>query len=196
MPTITAFYGNYDNSDVVDRLINYCFISKYAESLFKGGSAVLMGKTVKIIEQFKLLQNAYNKTEGKLVQHFIISFNDNSCNRITLLNYDAYCIAYMISRYIGTRFQNVFAVHQGSEDKTDCLYNMYHGPDVNPDNLHVHFVVNRVSYIDGKMFYGNKNDYYNIFEFAKQNLHVSLDNSLLSTLKWYGVYYQESSLDR
>lgn len=48
--------------------------------------------------------------------------------------FDAADVAQRIADYIGQRFQTVFAVH------------------INTANIHVHFVINRVSYIDGSIY--------------------------------------------
>jgi len=190
MPTLIKYIGDYSNIDVNENLIHYCLDSKYEK--YYGGSAVLLDSTDSIIKQFKNVQNIYNKSENRPVEHFIISFNDKSSKGLTIIDYEVYLMAKAISYYIGSRFQNVFAVHRGSEKHNNFIYKLIYGPEIDPDNLHVHFTVNRVSYLDGSMFYGNNINYNEILNYARNNMHIILDAYNLKDLKWFGPFTEET----
>lgn len=59
---------------------------------------------------------------------------------------------------IGQKYQAIFAVHE------------------NTANLHLHLMLNSISYIDGHRYYGTKRDYYTLL------------NCIKSVLRSYGIY--------
>lgn len=190
MPTLIKYYGEYSNEDVCESLIHYCLDSEYNKGYY-GGTGVFMDSNEILTKQFKDIQTVYNKKK-KCLEHFIISFNDSSSKRNSVIDFDVYYIADAISRYIGQRFQNIYSVHSGSGNKNFCIHTLMNGPIVNPENLHVHFIINRVSYIDGTMFYGNKRDYIDILNYAKATIPLLLHEEKFKDLIWYGPIFEET----
>ena len=92
--------------------------------------------------QMKFVARAYNKYTGQRLRHSILSFSEN--DHVTLEQ--AYIIADAAARFYKDLYQIIFAIHEDT------------------DNLHVHFVMNQVSYITGCKYRGSKKDY---FEFIK-----------------------------
>lgn len=183
MPKLISFCGDYNNKDVVSRLIYYCYNSKFCMSHYIDRSALILSSMRDVIEQMISVQNYFNKTNGKTMAHFVISFNDKSSRNLTLIFEDAYHISNIISDYIGTKFQNIFFVHVGSESKEiNPIYRGLYSPQINKDNLHVHFAVNKISYIDGSKFIENANNYYEIINFIRER--VSILDDRYKTLEW------------
>lgn len=80
-------------------------------------------------EEFLHVKRYYNSFGSKLVRHFLVSFDDKDY----ITPPEAYLIASQICAFWADRFQVVYGVH------TDTKH------------LHVHFVVNTTSFVDGKM---------------------------------------------
>lgn len=78
----------------------------------------------------RVVKYAYRKTEGRIARHFVVSLGSNSI----FLPHEANILARKICEYYCMRFQIVYAVHEDTK------------------NLHIHFVMNTVSYVDGRMF--------------------------------------------
>lgn len=84
----------------------------------------------KATEQFLYVKQHYNKMSGRQMRQFVVSFNKKCC----ISSVDAYYIGMMICRFYAERYQIVFGVHQDT------------------DNIHIHFALNTVSYVDGKKY--------------------------------------------
>ncbi len=80
----------------------------------------------------------YGKNSGIKLRHFIISFapfekvSPEKANEI----------GKVATSYFGREYQAVYAVHEST------------------DNLHIHIVINSVSYIDGHRYGGTKKEFY------------------------------------
>lgn len=83
-------------------------------------------------ESMLLIAERYGKTFGVKLRHFIISFDPSELTDPK----KAYDIALDIADFFIRDYQTVFAVH---EDK---------------DHLHIHFVINSISYVNGERYYG------------------------------------------
>lgn len=189
MPILIKLDGKYSNSKVNENTIGYCIKSKFTK--YYGGSAVFMNNIDLIAQQFKNVQDAYG-VQKRPIEHFVLSFNDFSSKNFTIIYQEVNIIAGAISRYLGKRHQNIYSVHLGSENRDFSMEHLIYGPTIDPENLHVHFIINRVSYIDGKMFYGNNNDYWNILNYAKEITPIVLQSEGLKDLIWYGPINEET----
>ena len=74
------------------------------------------------------------QAENAGLRHWIISFGA----RDLISPIQAYYIAVEAARFYADRYQLVFAVHEDT------------------DQVHVHFVMNQVSYVDGRKYSGTK----------------------------------------
>lgn len=189
MPTLIKLDGKYSNENVNKNVISYCIESKFTR--YYGGRAVSRSSVDLIAKQFKNIQDAYCKN-NRPIEHFVLSFNDSSSKNFSMLDVEVNIIADAISRSIGEKFQNIYAVHSGSENRDFTIEHLMYEPTINHENLHVHFIVNRVSYKDGTMFYGIKQDYWNILNYAKEVTPVILNSEILKELKWFGPIYEET----
>lgn len=100
--------------------------------LFIGRLGVNPYNSEMMIQQMIAVKKMFHKEEGRQLRHIIVSFEKE-------WNVDpqtALYIAYDIARYYSNRYQICFGVHQ------------------NTDDIHIHFVMNTVSFIDGKMYSG------------------------------------------
>ncbi len=170
MPKFIVFNGYYNNEHVKNNIINYAASSRFANLIWSGGNGVFYNNTENIVRMFEATQEAYGEFEEGLINHFVISFNDNTSRRIACIASDVWLISQVISNFIGLRFQNVFYVHNGSMD--------------NKNNLHVHFIVNRVSYLDGSKFYVNRENFHQIIDYVRENAHILLKNKNYKDLMW------------
>ena len=69
-----------------------------------------------------------------MMKHIFVSFDEN------IRPYDAYILGWRIGAYYGDRYQLVFGVHEDT------------------DNIHIHFVFNSVSFVDGHKYSGDYHD--------------------------------------
>ena len=91
----------------------------------------------------------FNKANGVKLRHFIISFDPHELNHPLLV----YEIAKQISLFFYSEYQTVFAVHQ---DKA---------------HLHIHIVINSVSFTDGHRYYGKRAEFNALKAHIKKILH-------------------------
>lgn len=114
-------------------------------------------------EQFLLVKRYFGKTSGNPVFHFIVSYTPRTTWGD---NYErAEYLSRSIAEYFSDRYQLVYCIH-----KKPCS-KKYGGC---ASIYHAHFVMNSVSYIDGKMFSGNRTEIYAFLEYIKR---VTGDNS-------------------
>lgn len=99
-------------------------------------------------EQFEIVATTYDKTFGTRLRHMILSFG--SSEQITL--HEAKGIAYRAALYYGYEYQIIWAVHRDAE------------------HIHIHMVMNTVSYRTGKKYDGSKADYYGFKEYLNSIL--------------------------
>lgn len=83
-----------------------------------------------MIKQFEKVKKIYNKNSGRMVKHFIVSAsNDINLTPEKMLDYSN-----QIAQFYGEEYQIVYAVHE------------------NGARLHTHFILNTVSYRNGKKY--------------------------------------------
>lgn len=130
--------GEYDNTDCVEKVINYICNPFKTPSGFIGGLSVITTSIEDIIMQFNAVKKIYHNESGKQVRHFFVSFSgyrDWDYHRL-------YAMAIWIAGYYSDEYQIVFAIHEDT----------YHP--------HIHFVMNTVNFNTGKKFSRGKSDYY------------------------------------
>ncbi len=97
--------------------------------------------------QFRAVKKFFRK-EGesrRQLRHFIVSFEENLC----VDAYTASVMAREIAGYYADRYQIIYAVHEDT------------------DNVHIHFGMNTVSYVDGSMYSEGYGDYYRLTAYAE-----------------------------
>lgn len=126
--------NKYYNTDAKENTIEYILDFNKAKHGFVGGVGV--SETCPA-QSMMLVSEHFNKTDGVQLRHYVVSFDKSELKNPKIAN----DIACKISAYIGQLYQVVFAVHE------------------NKENLHIHFVVNTVSYIDGRRYGGTHQEF-------------------------------------
>lgn len=123
----------YNNFSSIFNLIDYALTDKRTGKPvgYCGGFNVDISRAD---EQMVLVKEYYHKTSKRMMRHFVVSFEDK------VSAYDAYILGYQIAAYYAGRYQIVFGVHEDT------------------DNLHIHFVFNTVSFVDGLKYSGDTCD--------------------------------------
>lgn len=112
-------------------------------------------------EQMHHVKKYFDKCSGNPVFHFIVVYNTRTAYEVERAKHITRCIA----NYFADRYQIVWGVHEKRMSKKyGGVSSMYHA----------HFVMNSVSYIDGKMFSG---DYADIYAFLEHIKSVTNDRS-------------------
>ena len=115
------YFDTFALTDVINYVVNPC---KTPSNLI-GTFGVRLPYAA---QQMEILSTAYNNYQKLQLRHWIISFGDHD-----LINpIEAYYIAVEAAKFYANKYQLVFTVHEDT------------------DQVHVHFVMNQVSYVDGK----------------------------------------------
>lgn len=123
----------YKNYSSIFNLVNYVLTDKRTGQLvnYYGGFNV---NILRADEQMVLVKEYYHKTDSRKMRHFVVSFEED------VSPYDAYVLGLQIAAYYAGRYQIVFGVHEDT------------------DNVHIHFVFNTVSFVDGLKYSGERSD--------------------------------------
>lgn len=122
--------NSYFEENSIPNVIHYIIKPEKTLHGFIGGYGVNLLNEQSMIDSFLIVKNIYHKKNGRQLKHFIVSFS--SAENITPIL--AYQLAWEIASLYSDKFQILFAVHEETQ------------------NLHIHFVVNTVSFVDGRMF--------------------------------------------
>lgn len=107
-------------------------------------------------QQMMAVKRYFGKTSGNLLIHFVVCFDTRVDNPRLALKY-----AQKISHYYGNRFQTVYSIHEKPTYHKGKVQSLYHA----------HFILNSVSFSDGKMFSQGKGDIYEFAEYIKKVTH-------------------------
>ncbi len=153
--------GSYRDIDSKLDVISYILNPEKAQHSYIGG---MSGTPRNIAENMNDVSVYFGKERGVQLRHYIISFSPNEINDPALVN----IIAQRIIEYFAEEYQVIYAVH---EDKP---------------HLHIHIVINSVSFVDGHRYYGKREEF-NAFR-----------NFIKNLLRQYGIYcfYYVSNSDK
>ncbi len=122
--------GRYKDDNARQDVFNYMIDSKHPCNSQKiqhdliGGSHVDLSDPIKSMEE---VAQQYNKDRGIRAKHIIATFSEDDGMSPGMIA----CAAEELSQKIGTRYQNVYAIHEDQEIP------------------HIHMMVNTVSHVDG-----------------------------------------------
>ncbi len=137
--------NNVTYHDSLEAVINYILFDKKSKRPrnYFGGIGV---DPFCAAYQFRAIKSYFRKSEEsrRQARHFVVSFETES----TIDAYTASLIAVEIAKYYSPRYQIIYAVHENTE------------------NIHVHFVMNTVGYIDGRMYGDGYGDYYRLCSYV------------------------------
>lgn len=126
--------GKYQDDDAIPALINYITrVDKTPHRLIGGANIDAFHPAESMIA----VSEKFGKNSKIRLHHFIVTFEPSMKYALDLVDKIARSIAYPISK----TYQIVYAVHEDTK------------------SLHIHFVFNAVSFIDGKKYHGGKNEY-------------------------------------
>ena len=144
-------YSDNGNFGIIETLVGYIFRSNKTKIYLCDGRGVICDGVKEVALQFYYTQLLFNEPSLKKLSHLIISFkNESKINMFEILN-----IASAVADYIGKKFQLVFAVH------------------IDTYNLHIHFLINTVSFLDGSVYRESTaaiKNYYNIIDYQYKKL--------------------------
>jgi len=123
----------YYNPDALDNMFHYLssqnnLINDTSTlSNFMGGCNFLLYNIDTVAEQFKYIKRHFHKVDGKQLIHFIVSFPSKELNSMNKARPFA---DFICSQYC-KKYQILYAIHHKL------------------NNLHIHFIFNTVSFVDG-----------------------------------------------
>ena len=128
---VKVIENSYDNPYALHGLLKYIFTDKSSED---GRMCRFCGSYCTNIysaeAEMMAVKNYFLKNDGRGARHFVVSLGSSSL----FFPAEANTLAQKVCCYYGKEYQIVYAVHE------------------NTKNLHIHFVMNTVSYIDGHKF--------------------------------------------
>lgn len=126
------------------------YITNPSKAAYIGGAGITSIDSA--AKEMAQIANIFGKTSGKKLRHSVLSFGENEA--VTPKMADSY--AREIIQYYAPEYQIVYAVHE------------------NTDDLHIHFVMNHISFVDGHRYAGKKQDYYAFQRHMKQVTHLPI----------------------
>lgn len=136
MAIVKIVKNNYSssNSNFIDgidfTMLSYITDWYKCKSRYVFGYNVLLASPKVMAEQFQIVRQIFNKETGRLIRHFIVSFSEyEPVDTVLAAN-----LGLEIAKYYADQYQIIFAVHEDT------------------DNIHIHFILNTVSFIDGGKF--------------------------------------------
>lgn len=130
MAAIKIISDGYKNMEAVEYTISYVLEICKCESGYCGCIPSFSLFEEEYIREFLAVKKVYHKMDGKQVRQVVICFEKTD----DVIACDANSLAVIIARGYGEKYQTVYAVH---EDKS---------------HVHIHFIINTVSYVDGRRF--------------------------------------------
>ena len=134
MPVIINKVGGHRNEDALENIIYYMMSSTY----FRLGDCrgVWRYSLNDIIDGFHFVKEIFNKTDRKIVNHFVIGIEKSE----GIVEADLIDIAEVTLNYFYEEgYQCCFAIHKGSKET--------------PDYLYVHVAVNTINFKTGCRLY-------------------------------------------
>lgn len=136
MAIVKIVGGKYINPDAVENTI--CYITgnrnnRQDKVYSVGGLGVDYSKYENAIKQFQATKLVWNKEDKRQVVHIVVSFGDTRERLLKPVDIErlAYPIGALLSK---GEYQVMWSIHK------------------NTDNLHIHYIINSVSYRTGKKY--------------------------------------------
>ena len=150
--------AKYHDDEAFESVISYCIRPEKTPTDWIGGFGVNINQAA---FEMKRLAKAYGKESGLRLRHMVLSFSAEETKQLGAHALETiYKIAAYAAGYYGMEHQIIYAVHEDAK------------------NYHVHFVMNTVSFLDGKKYRGNKGDYYRFQAYLKSFLQEYYNLSL------------------
>lgn len=137
--------GKYNDPLAYQTVLGYCLRSDKTPSGFVGGRNIDVNHAT---EEMEIVSEVFGKTDKTKVRHFILSFSPTE----NMTPAEVAEVADQVADHYSARHQIVFAVHEDT------------------DHPHAHFVMNHISFRDGRHYNGTKQDYYGLQRHIKNIL--------------------------
>lgn len=128
--------GKYHDDKSYDDLARYIERTDKTLGKYIGGRAI---SPYQAAMEMRIVTESYGKSKGVHLRHMVLSF-DHKCEPIAPEH--AMALAFEIAGFYCYRYQIIYGVHCDTE------------------HLHIHFIMNQVSYLDGRKYPGTKKDFY------------------------------------
>ena len=125
--------GTYRESDAIARVVHYIMNPYKARHYYGVYGADIHNPAASM----NMISEQFGKANGVRLHHFVISFYPNELRDPIIVDE----IARRFAECLACEYQMVYAVH---EDK---------------EQLHIHIVINSVSYIDGHRYRGSREEF-------------------------------------
>ena len=129
--SVLKILNDYYNTDAPEKIVDYII----RKAVFKDTFALDLNHAA---EQIHAVKSFWCEIGGRQMVHFILAFDDYE--NVSLSNDEIIQIAERFCGLFYGRFQIVYGVHFDS------------------GNIHIHFAMNNVSYIDRKRYLSNRYD--------------------------------------
>ena len=131
--------SRYKNTGSIKSLIKYILRDKATGEhvRFYGGTYVDVIDSANTLQQFQAVKKYFKKLNGRQVYHYILSFPQS-----VSAPEEVYQIGLETVRTFFAGYQTIFSVHEDT------------------DNLHIHIMLNSVSFLDGKKWHINYKEYF------------------------------------
>ena len=120
----------YDSELAAANLVHYV----KNKAVYYGGGAVDPNHAA---EQMAMVRRVFDQQNGSLMYHFILAFSEAESKHISNAAELLFGANY-ICKYFASDYQIIFGIHR------------------NDDRWHIHFAMNRVSFIDGRKYRSDK----------------------------------------
>ncbi len=123
------------------------YLKNCLEYVTRGHSIYSFGVNInpsKAYKQMMKVKEYYGKTSGNQLIHFIVCFDKNVCHMDT-----AKKICLKIANYYKDQYQIVCGIHRTPRFTKNGF---------EKSSIHAHFIINSVSFINGKMYAENKKE--------------------------------------
>lgn len=137
--------GKYQDASSYQDVIEYCMNPEKTPSNFIGGRNI---DTDHAAEEMETVSEVFGKTDKTKVRHFILSFSPTE----NMTPAEVAEVADQVAGHYSDRYQIIYAVHEDT------------------DHPHAHFVMNHISFRDGRHYHGTKQDYYAFQKHIKEVL--------------------------
>lgn len=138
-------HGKYFDENAYHDLNKYIF--NHEKAALVGGAGV--ASTESAAQEMQQTARNFGKDKGKRVRHSVLSFSEEE----NVTTEQAGKFAQEIIQFYAPEFQITYAVHENTED------------------IHIHFIMNQISYKDGHRYGGKKKDYYDFLKHIKGVTH-------------------------
>ena len=180
--------GNYVNSNAVENVIRYITRTRKNEDrrnelvVWDGMGVGCYDSPELVIEQFRYVQKAYGKTDGRKIYHEVLGFKDEEFEKM----WRDYSLVHQIAlecarKYYSMGYQVVFAVHHAPKDTR-----------TGNSGVHIHFVVNTVNFMDGRKWHTGFRQNYSREQDFNQNMKDVINEKVIEPLYFTDPFMQSS----